>query len=147
MSPVLGSARSSAVAPEPSSIASNTTGPFEATKITNKHCFQLDQQLARRAGARPAGHQRAITAEIQHDPALAEELVARLLRPQMKAAANRLREAREAAQLAAGVDVDLAAELLFGPVLHRWLLRTAPLDDRFANDVVDRLLAGLAPRS
>jgi hypothetical protein len=32
-------------------------------------------------------------------------------------------------------------------VLHRCLLRTAPLDDRFANDVVDPLLAGLAPRS
>jgi AcrR family transcriptional regulator len=91
--------------------------------------------------------QRAITAEIQHDPALAEELVARLLRPQMKATADRLRAAREAGQLAADVDVDLAAELLFGPLLHRWLLRTAPLDARFADDVADRLLAGLVPRS
>jgi Tetracyclin repressor-like, C-terminal domain len=57
--------------------------------------------------------QRAITAEIQHDPALAEELVARLLRPRIKATADRLREAREAGQLAADVDrmglVDLVA--------------------------------------
>jgi AcrR family transcriptional regulator len=90
--------------------------------------------------------QRAITAEIQHDPALAKELVDRLLAPQMKATSDRLRAAQEAGQLAADVDVDLAAELLFGPLLHRWLLRTAPLDAGFADQVVEHLLAGLASR-
>jgi AcrR family transcriptional regulator len=89
--------------------------------------------------------QRTITAEIQHDPALAKELVDRLLAPQMKATSDRLRAAQEAGQLSADVDPDLAAELLFGPVLHRWLLRTAPLDHGFADQVVEHLLAGLAP--
>jgi hypothetical protein len=63
----------------------------------------------------------------------------------MKATADRLRAAQEAGQLAADVDADLAAELLFGPLLHRWLLRTAPLDAGFADRVVEHLLAGLAP--
>jgi AcrR family transcriptional regulator len=90
--------------------------------------------------------QRTITAEIQHDPALAKELVDRLLAPQMKGTSDRLRAAQEAGQLAAEVDPDLAAELLFGPVLHRWLLRTAPLDASFADQVVEHLLEGLAHR-
>jgi AcrR family transcriptional regulator len=88
--------------------------------------------------------QRTITAEIQHDPVLAEELVARLLRPQMRATADRLQAAQEAGQLAADVDVDLAAELLFGPLFHRWLLRTAPLDARYADALVEHLLSGLS---
>jgi AcrR family transcriptional regulator len=87
--------------------------------------------------------QRTITAEIQHDPALADELVARLLRPQMQATADRLRAAQEAGQLAPDIDVDLAAELLFGPLLHRWLLRTAPLDARYADALVAHVLSGL----
>ncbi len=91
--------------------------------------------------------QRTITAEIQHDPVLAEELVARLLRPQMQATADRLRAAQDAGQLGADVDVDLAAELLFGPLLHRWLLRTAPLDARYADALVEHVLTGLSPRA
>jgi len=91
--------------------------------------------------------QRTITAEIQHDPALAQELVERLLGPQMNATSDRLRAAQEVGQLASDIDADLAAELLFGPVFHRWLLRTGPLDADFADQVVEHLLAGLAPRA
>ena len=87
--------------------------------------------------------QRTIAAEVQHDPALAEELVARLLRPQMRATADRLRAGQRAGQLDPGIDVDLAAELLFGPLFHRWLLRTAPLDGGYADRIVDHVLAGL----
>jgi Tetracyclin repressor-like, C-terminal domain len=45
------------------------------------------------------------------------------------------------------IDVDLAAELLFGPLLHRWLLRTAPLDARYADTLVEHVLTGLSPRA
>lgn len=90
--------------------------------------------------------QRAVTAEIQQDEPLARELVGRLLRPQLDATAARLRAAQVAGQLATGADVDIATELLFGPVFHRWLLRTGPLDDAYADRLVDQVLAGLAPR-
>lgn len=90
--------------------------------------------------------QRAVTAEIQTDEPLARELVDRLLRPQLDATADRLRAAREAGQLDGVVDAELAAELLFGPVFHRWLLRTGPLDDAYADRLVDAVLSGVAPR-
>lgn len=90
--------------------------------------------------------QRAVTAEIQTDEPLARELVDRLLRPQLDATADRLRAARAAGQLDAVVDAELAAELLFGPVFHRWLLRTGPLDESYADRLVDAVLSGVAPR-
>lgn len=90
--------------------------------------------------------QRTITAEIQHDAALAQELVTRLLGPQTEAVADRLRAAQAVGQLRRDIDVAVAVELLMGPVFHRWLLRTAPLDAAFADRVVEHALAGLALR-
>lgn len=84
---------------------------------------------------------RTITAEVQHDAALAEELAERLLRPQFDAAIDRIRAGQQAGQQAGQLDPDLdprvVMEALFGAVLHRWLLRTVPFDD----DYVTRLLA------
>ncbi|MGO1978430.1 TetR/AcrR family transcriptional regulator [Brachybacterium tyrofermentans] len=90
--------------------------------------------------------QRAVTAEIQSDPALAEELVRRLLGPQLTATAVRLRSAIDTGQIDRTVDPSLATELLFGPIFHRWLLRTAELDDAFADGLLDLVLSGLRPR-
>jgi len=81
--------------------------------------------------------QRAVTAEIQHDRALAGEVVERLLRPQVDAIVARLRRAQEVGQLPPAADPAIVAELLIGPVFHRWLLRTGPLDPAFADSVVD----------
>ncbi|MGP9681770.1 TetR/AcrR family transcriptional regulator [Brachybacterium sp. AOP3-A1-3] len=90
--------------------------------------------------------QRAVTAEIQTDPALAEELVRRLLGPQLAATAVRIRSAIDTGQIDGTVDPSLATELLFGPIFHRWLLRTAELDDAFADGLLDLVLSGLRPR-
>lgn len=90
--------------------------------------------------------QRAITAEIQTDLVVADELVHRLLRPQLDATAARITAAVQAGQAGESVNPQLAAELLFGPVFHRWLLRTGPLDDEFADGVLAMVLAGLWPR-
>jgi AcrR family transcriptional regulator len=79
---------------------------------------------------------RTILAEVQHDPVLAQELIDRLLRPQFDAAIERIRAAQEAGEIDADLDPRIAMEVLFGPVLHRWLLRAAPLDRSY----VDRLL-------
>ena len=89
---------------------------------------------------------RAVTAEIQDDEALAGELVRRLLRPQMDATAARLRSARAVGQITEDADVEIAVELLFGPAFHRWLLRTGPLDAAYADRIVASALAGLTPR-
>lgn len=90
--------------------------------------------------------QRTVAAEIQHDRSLAEELVTRLLRPQLDATAARLNAAIAAGQLAPGTDPAMGTELLFGPIFHRWLLRTAPLSEAYTDGLVDVVLAGLTPR-
>lgn len=90
--------------------------------------------------------QRAITAEIQTDMAIAEELVRQLLRPQLDATAVRIQTGIRVGQADEAVDPALAVELLFGPVFHRWLLRTGEVDDAFADTVLDMVLRGIRPR-
>lgn len=86
---------------------------------------------------------RAVTAEVQDDSALAAELIRRLLGPQLRATRERLESAQRAGQVAADADLDVGVELLFGPVFHRWLLRTAPLSAAHADRVVALALAAL----
>lgn len=90
--------------------------------------------------------QRALAAEIQADLAVADELVRRLLRPPLDATAARIGEGIRAGQVDRSVDPGLAVELLFGPVFHRWLLRTGNLDDEFADGLLALVLTGLRPR-
>jgi hypothetical protein len=84
-----------------------------------------------------------VTAEIQGDPTLARELVARLLGPQMGATIERLRVAQDAGQVLPGADLSIGVELLYGPIFHRWLLRTAPLSEPYADTVVGMALAAM----
>ncbi|MHA7630146.1 TetR/AcrR family transcriptional regulator [Corallococcus sp. M7] len=90
---------------------------------------------------------RALTAESQADPALAQQFVEAVLRPHLRAVQERLRSAQRAGQVAKGVDLDVAVELLVGPLFHRWLLRTAPLTSAYADTVVDLAIAALRPPS
>ena len=88
---------------------------------------------------------RGMAAEIQGDTELAHQLVQTLLGPQMQATARRLESAQRAKQIRRGVDLDVAAELLFGPIFRRWLLRTGPLDLAFADAVLALALRALRP--
>ncbi|RKG52564.1 TetR/AcrR family transcriptional regulator [Corallococcus sp. AB011P] len=88
---------------------------------------------------------RALTAESQADPALAQQFVEAVLRPHLRAVQERLRSAQREGQVAKGVDLDVAVELLVGPLFHRWLLRTAPLSSAYADTVVDLVIAALRP--
>ncbi len=76
---------------------------------------------------------RSVTAAIQTDMALATQYRELLLIPQMQAVADRLRRG--------GVkEPDELAELLLAPLLHRWLLRSGPLDDSWVKAHVHRVL-------
>jgi AcrR family transcriptional regulator len=88
---------------------------------------------------------RALTSESQTDPALSKQYVDGVLRPHLEATKDRLRGAQRAGQVAKGVDLDIAVELFFGPLFHRWLLRTAPLSEAYAESVVALALAALRP--
>ncbi|MDO3701859.1 TetR/AcrR family transcriptional regulator [Micromonospora sp. C28SCA-DRY-2] len=90
---------------------------------------------------------RALHTEVVHDPALAAAYQERLDGPLRELKKERLRAARRAGQLAEDVDLDVAVDLLFGPILNRWLQRTGPLTAEYADQVVDAALRGLRPAS
>ena len=52
----------------------------------------------------------------------------------------------ERGEVPADLDVEVAIDLIYGPLYHRLLHGHAPLTDRFAEDVVDMALAGIASR-
>lgn len=78
---------------------------------------------------------RAVTAAIQTDVELARQYRERLLEPQMAAVAQRFEQAGAA-------DPAAAAELLLGPVLHRWLLRSGDFDRDWMEQHTNRTLLG-----
>lgn len=86
---------------------------------------------------------RALTTEIQHDPELAAMLLDRLLGPLLEATRDRLRAAQFGGEIDEDVPLDVAVELLYGPIYHRWLLRTGPLNDEHADAVVGLVLRAL----
>lgn len=80
---------------------------------------------------------RAVLAEIQTDEALAVQMRARLLDPQLRAVEARLARG--------GIsDAEAAAELIYGPVFYRWLVRTGRLDGDWVRAHVARTLGALA---
>lgn len=91
-----------------------------------------------------SGTTRAFMTEMQDDPEFADMVRERVLGPQLQAIADRLRTAQQAGQLRADLDLPVAVELLVGPLYHRWLLRTAPLTEDYADTVTDLALRALA---
>jgi AcrR family transcriptional regulator len=85
---------------------------------------------------------RALLAAIQDDPTLAAALLERLLKPWLAATRQRLGAAQQAGQLRE-VDLEVAAELLYGPVYYRWLLRTGPISPQYVDAVVAMTLRAL----
>ncbi|GAA4088271.1 TetR/AcrR family transcriptional regulator [Nonomuraea soli] len=85
---------------------------------------------------------RALNTDVQDDPELAEQMLARVLKPTLEAVGERFRAAQRAGQIAGGVDLEVAVEALFGPIYYRWLLRTAPLTTGYADAVLEQLLRG-----
>ena len=86
---------------------------------------------------------RALMIEMQEDVELADTARDRLLAPQMRAIADRLRAAQQAGQVRADLDLTVAVEMIVGPLYHRWLLRTAPLTEDYADTVTDLALRAL----
>ncbi|WP_336204813.1 TetR/AcrR family transcriptional regulator [Nonomuraea sp. LPB2021202275-12-8] len=89
---------------------------------------------------------RALNIEIMSDPALAELYAERLDRPMKELKKNRLRSAQEAGRLPADLDLDVAVELVWGPMLNRWLHRSGPLTHEYADTLVETALRGLYAR-
>ena len=86
---------------------------------------------------------RALSVEVGHDEALASLWQERMNGPMTRLRRDRLRGAQRSGELPEGLDLDEAIDLLWGPLFHRWLLRTGPLTHAHSDRLVDAALDGL----
>ncbi|MGP4019401.1 TetR/AcrR family transcriptional regulator [Saccharopolyspora sp. 5N708] len=88
---------------------------------------------------------RALNTEIINDPELAAAYREKMAAPMTEAKKQRLRSAQRAGQLPADADLDLFLDVLYAPLTQRWLLRSGPLDDAFADALVETALRAFRP--
>jgi AcrR family transcriptional regulator len=107
--------------------------------------LSLLQPWARLVTSRPYGRLiAALITKAQTDPAFAEQYRACFVEPGREHARAIFRRAIERGEIRADTKVEVALDLLYGPLYHRLLHGHAPLSDHFLHDVVDITLAGLA---
>ena len=84
-----------------------------------------------------------LVAEAQTDPEFASIYHARFVAPRREPARALLRRAIDRSELPPDIDIDLALDIVYGPLYHRLLHGHAPLNERFLRNLVDTVLAGL----
>jgi AcrR family transcriptional regulator len=120
--------------------------PFDSGNFT-ADVHRLVRDIVR-AFALPAWEApyRALTVAIQDDPVLATLLSERIIRPSLAEVRSWLATAQERGDIRQDIDLHVGVEILLAPVFHRWLLRTGPLTDEYAQAVADAAIAALERR-
>jgi AcrR family transcriptional regulator len=85
----------------------------------------------------------ALIAEVQRDPNLAEVWRERFVAPIRAQHRVMINRAVERGEVSIETDSDLVLDLVFGSAYHRLLQSHLPLSDRFAQAVVDTVVAGV----
>lgn len=126
---------------------SAATSPVRDTRSLRGDLLSLLRPWVRLISTRPYGRVvAALITEAGTDPVFAQEYRMRLVEPRRDDGRAVLARAVERGEVAAGVNVEVALDLLYGALYHRLLHGHAPLTDRFVCDVTDTVLAGLTPR-
>ena len=89
----------------------------------------------------------ALLTEVHTDPAFAAEYHQRLVEPRRDLTRAVFRRAVERGEIPASTDIEVAVDLVYGPLWHRLLHGHAPLNDRFTQAVVDMALNGIQQAS
>jgi AcrR family transcriptional regulator len=119
--------------------------PVRDTGTLRGDLLSLLRPWVRRVGKRAYGAVIArLVAEIHTDPAFAHEYQARFVRPRRDSGRVILARAIERGEIPPSTDIEVALDLLYGPLYHRLLHGHAPLTDRFVRQVVDTTLDGIA---
>jgi AcrR family transcriptional regulator len=106
--------------------------------------LSLLRPWARLAGSRPYGRVvAALLTEAQTDPVFAAEYRERFVEPRRQQAREIFGRAIERGEIPADTKVEVALDLLYGPLYHRLLHGHAPLNDRFVREVIDMVLDGV----
>jgi AcrR family transcriptional regulator len=85
----------------------------------------------------------ALVTEALSDPQFAEAYRTRFVEPRREAMRAAFARAIERGEAPADLDVEVALDLIYGPLYHRLLHGHAPLSARFGEAVVDMALAGI----
>jgi AcrR family transcriptional regulator len=89
---------------------------------------------------------RALLAESQHDPSLAESLRDRFIASRRAEAATVFERAVERGELRPDLDVGVAIDALYGAVYYRLLVSHAPLDSAYADTLIGQLFPAFEQR-
>jgi AcrR family transcriptional regulator len=100
------------------------------------------RQLNRKPYARVAA---GLVAAAQTDPEFADLYRHNFVQPRRDATRDVLVRARDRGEIAADTDLEVALDLLYGPIYHRLLHGHAPLTERFAQHVIDAVIPGMSP--
>jgi AcrR family transcriptional regulator len=99
----------------------------------------------RRLRERPYGRViAAFLTEAHTDPAFEEKYRVRFVEPRREQGRAAFARAAARGEIPKDINVEVALDMLYGPVYHRLLHRHAPLTDRFVAEVLDAVLRGLA---
>jgi AcrR family transcriptional regulator len=85
----------------------------------------------------------ALIAEARSDPHFAEAYRTVFVDRRRRPARAAFERAIARGDVGAGLDVELALDLVYGPLYHRLLHGHAPLTEGFAGEVVDHVVAGI----
>lgn len=97
----------------------------------------------RRARSRPFARVIAeLVAEVHANPEFARQYRERFVEPRRKGPRELFHRAIERGEIPR-IDVELALDVVFGPIYHRLLHAHLPLDDHFLENVVDAALTGV----
>jgi AcrR family transcriptional regulator len=118
------------------------TGSLEADLV------ELLSPWARLVSAQPYARViAALLAEARADPAFAAEYQRHVIEPRRDQAREIFGRAIERGEVPAGLDLEVALDLIYGPLYLRLLQGHAPLDDSFVKAAINLALAGIKPRS
>jgi AcrR family transcriptional regulator len=85
-----------------------------------------------------------LIAEVQRDPGLAEIWRERFISPVRAQHRAMVERAIDRGEVSADIDSDVVLDLVFGSAYHRLLQSHLPLSDRFAQTVVNTVVAGVS---
>jgi AcrR family transcriptional regulator len=123
-----------------------SVAPAKDTGTLRGDLLSLLRPWARLAASRPYGRViAALLTEAQSDPVFAAAYRERFVHPRREQGRVILQRAIERGEIPADTNVEVALDLLYGPMYHRMLHGHAPLNDRFVREVIDMALGGIAP--
>jgi AcrR family transcriptional regulator len=89
----------------------------------------------------------ALLSEVQNNPDFAAEYRRRVVEPRRVLAKDVFLRAIARGEIDSGLDIEVALDVIYGPLYHRLLQGHAKLTDRFVQEVVDYTLNGIQHRN